>query len=72
MVLAAGHGTFNWRKDAAQPVCPGAVLEEICRMARLAVTLDPNAESLPEHIIRKHREREARKRRVLRAEKIDS
>jgi L-ribulose-5-phosphate 4-epimerase len=34
-----------------------AVLEEVCKMALLTVTLDPQAAPLPEHIIRKHWER---------------
>ncbi|MDR2393669.1 MAG: L-ribulose-5-phosphate 4-epimerase AraD [Treponema sp.] len=57
MVLVAGHGPFTWGKDAAQSVYHAAVLEEICRMALLTLTLNPSAEPLPEHIIRKHWER---------------
>jgi L-ribulose-5-phosphate 4-epimerase len=57
MVLVAGHGPFTWGKSAAQSVYHGAVLEEICRMAFLTLSLDPLARPLPEHIIRKHWER---------------
>ncbi|MHB9293360.1 L-ribulose-5-phosphate 4-epimerase [Hollandina sp. SP2] len=57
MVLVAGHGPFTWGKNAAQSVYHAAVLEEICKMALLTVTLNPSAEPLPEHIIRKHWER---------------
>jgi L-ribulose-5-phosphate 4-epimerase len=57
MVLVAGHGPFTWGKDAAQSVYHGAVLEEICKMALLTLSLDPQAQMLPEHIIRKHWER---------------
>ena len=57
MVLVAGHGPFTWGKSAAQSVYHGAVLEEVCKMALLSLTLDPNLQPLPEHIIRKHWER---------------
>jgi L-ribulose-5-phosphate 4-epimerase len=57
MVLVAGHGPFTWGDSAARSVYHAAVLEEICRMAYLTVTLKPDAPSLPGHIIRKHWER---------------
>jgi L-ribulose-5-phosphate 4-epimerase len=57
MVLVAGHGPFTWGKTAAQSVYHGAVLEEICKMALLTLSLNPAAEPLPEHIINKHWER---------------
>jgi L-ribulose-5-phosphate 4-epimerase len=57
MALIAGHGPFTWGGSAAQSVYHSAVLEEICRMALLTVTLDPLAQPLPTHIIKKHWER---------------
>jgi len=57
MVLAAGHGPFTWGGSAALSVYHGAVLEEICKMALLTLTLDPQIKLLPEHIMRKHWER---------------
>ncbi|MDR1956260.1 MAG: L-ribulose-5-phosphate 4-epimerase AraD [Treponema sp.] len=57
MVLVAGHGPFTWGKNAAESVYHGAVLEEICKMALLTLSLNPAAEALPGHIIRKHWER---------------
>jgi L-ribulose-5-phosphate 4-epimerase len=57
MVLVAGHGPFTWGKNASGAVYHAAVLEEICKMALLTLTLNPHAEPLPEHIIRKHWER---------------
>ena len=57
MVLVAGHGPFTWGKTAAQSIYHGAVLEEVCKMALLTLTLNPKAEALPEHIIKKHWER---------------
>jgi L-ribulose-5-phosphate 4-epimerase len=57
MVLVAGHGPFTWGKNAMQAIYHAAVLEEVCRMALLTLTLKADAETLPEHIIRKHWER---------------
>lgn len=57
MVLVAGHGPFAWGADAAKSVYHAAVLEEVCRMAQLTLSLDPRASPLPEHIVRKHWER---------------
>ena len=57
MILVAGHGPFTWGESAAKAVYNSAVLEEICKMAFLTLTLDPLAKSLPEHIIKKHYER---------------
>jgi L-ribulose-5-phosphate 4-epimerase len=57
MVLVGGHGPFTWGKSAAQSVYHAAVLEEICKMAHLTLSLNPDAQQLPQHIIRKHWER---------------
>jgi L-ribulose-5-phosphate 4-epimerase len=57
MVLVAGHGPFTWGKTAAQSIYHAAVLEEVCKMALLTLTLNPQVEALPEHIIKKHWER---------------
>ena len=57
MVLVAGHGPFTWGNSAAQSVYHGAVLEEVCKMALLSLTLNPSMKPLPEHITRKHWER---------------
>jgi len=57
MVLVAGHGPFTWGNNVAQAVYHGAVLEEICKMALFTLSLNPQTQPLPEHIIRKHWER---------------
>ena len=57
MVLVAGHSPFTWGKNALQSVYHGAVLEEVCKMAFLTLSLNPLAKPLPEHIIKKHWER---------------
>ncbi|MDR1106602.1 MAG: L-ribulose-5-phosphate 4-epimerase AraD [Treponema sp.] len=57
MVLVAGHGPFTWGKNAAEAVYHAAVLEEICKIGCFTTLLNPGAEPLPSHIIRKHWER---------------
>ena len=57
MVLAAGHGPFTWGKSAFQSVYNAVVLEEVCKMALLTITINPHVKPLPEHIIIKHWER---------------
>jgi L-ribulose-5-phosphate 4-epimerase len=57
MVLVAGHGPFTWGGGAAQSVNNAVILEEICKMALLTVTIDSLAKPLPEYIIKKHWER---------------
>ena len=56
-VLVAGHGPFAWGDSAARSVHNATVLEEICKMALLTLTVNPQAQPLPEHIVRKHWER---------------
>jgi L-ribulose-5-phosphate 4-epimerase len=57
MVLVAGHGPFTWGDSAAKSVYNAAILEEICKMAYLTITINPDAQPLPQHIIKKHWER---------------
>jgi L-ribulose-5-phosphate 4-epimerase len=57
MVLVAGHGPFTWGKSAALSVYHAAVLEEVCKMAYLTLSLNPGAPPLPAYIIKKHWDR---------------
>lgn len=57
MILVAGHGPFTWGADASKSVYNAAVLEEVCKMASISLSLNPSLRPLPEHIIRKHWER---------------
>jgi len=57
MVLVAGHGPFTWGNSAAQSVCHAVIMEEICKMALLTLTIDLQTKPLPEHIAGKHWER---------------
>ena len=57
-VLVRNHGPFAWGKDAAEAVYHARVLEEVARMARMTLALNPEA-SLPKeledkHFLRKH------------------
>ena len=53
-VLCASHGPFTWGKDAAQAVYHAVVLEEVARMAVLTLTIDPDAQPAPQHVLDKH------------------
>ncbi|GHU35488.1 hypothetical protein FACS1894172_17370 [Spirochaetia bacterium] len=57
MVLVAGHGPFTWGESAVHAVYHSAILEEICKMAYLTLTINPRTQPLPEYIIHKHWER---------------
>lgn len=52
-VLVRNHGPFTWGKDAAQAVYHARVLEEVARMARLTLELNPHA-TFPEELGEKH------------------
>jgi L-ribulose-5-phosphate 4-epimerase len=53
-VLCAGHGPFTWGKDAADSVHNAVVLEELSKMAMWTLSINPNAEKLPQHVADKH------------------
>ncbi|MCL2196993.1 MAG: L-ribulose-5-phosphate 4-epimerase AraD [Treponema sp.] len=57
MILIAGHGPYTWGDNTLQSVYNSAVLEEICKMALLTITIAPDSKPLGGHIIKKHWER---------------
>jgi len=57
MVLISNHAPFTWGKDANKAVYNSAVLEEVAKMAWLALSINPNAPKLKESLKRKHWER---------------
>lgn len=57
MILVANHAPFTWGKTAEKAVYNSAVLEEIAKMAFLALQINPDASRLKETLIRKHWER---------------
>ncbi|MDD2256693.1 MAG: class II aldolase/adducin family protein, partial [Bacteroidales bacterium] len=52
-VLVKNHGPFTWGKDAHDAVHNAVVMEEVARMAQIAVQLNPNVDMNP-HLIQKH------------------
>ena len=57
MMLVGSHAPFAWGKSMAKAVYNAAVLEELATMAYLTEQLNPNAQTLNEHLIQKHFER---------------
>lgn len=57
MVLVAGHAPFTWGKTAEKAVYNSAVLEEISKMAYLALQINPDVPRLKDTIIKKHYDR---------------
>lgn len=57
MVLLGNHAPFTWGKTVEKAVYNSAVLEEIAKMAYLALQVNPEAPRLKESLIRKHYER---------------
>jgi len=53
-VLCAGHGPFTWGKNAADSVHNAVVLEELSKMAMWTITINPEADKLPDHVADKH------------------
>ena len=57
MVLVGGHGPFTWGTSPAKAAYHALILEELCKMALLTLSIDPKAQPLPEHILAKHWQR---------------
>jgi L-ribulose-5-phosphate 4-epimerase len=54
MVLVASHGPFTWGEDAEKAIYHSVVLEELARMASLALCLNPTIPEIPLELIDKH------------------
>lgn len=57
MVLVGNHAPFTWGKNVKKAVYHSAVLEEVARMAFLALQINPEAPRLKDSLIKKHYER---------------
>lgn len=57
MVLISNHAPFTWGKNAQKAVYNSATLEEIARMAYLALQINPQAPRLKDSLIDKHWQR---------------
>jgi len=52
--LVPCHGPFTWGKNAADAVKHAIILEEIAKMARDTVALNPNVSRIPRALLNKH------------------
>ena len=57
MVLLANHAPFTWGRTIEKAVYNSAVLEEIAKMAYLALQVNPDAPHLKDTLIEKHYQR---------------
>ncbi|MBT6448359.1 MAG: L-ribulose-5-phosphate 4-epimerase AraD [Flavobacteriaceae bacterium] len=57
MCLVGSHGPFTWGVDEIQSVYNSVVLEELCKMAFITKTINPNINSLKNSLISKHYQR---------------
>ena len=53
-VLCKNHGPFTWGKDAHEAVHNAVVLEEVAKMARFTIQINPSVEPAPDCIKDKH------------------
>ena len=56
-VLVSQHGPFTWGKDVEKAVYHAAVLEQVAKMKLATLQLNPNATSVPQHLLDKHYQR---------------
>ena len=57
MVLIGNHGPFTWGDNASKAVFNSKLLEELSRMAAIALGINPSAPRLKEALIKKHYDR---------------
>jgi L-ribulose-5-phosphate 4-epimerase len=57
MVLVACHGPFTWGETPEKAVYNSVMLEELARMAYLALQINPRATRLKKSLIQKHHQR---------------
>ena len=53
-VLVANHGPFTWSHTAATSVTNAIVLEEVARMARGTMQINPRQEPISQDLLDKH------------------
>ena len=57
MILVAGHGPFTWGKTVEKAVFHARLLEELCKMAFITLTIAPDTPRLKQSLINKHYQR---------------
>lgn len=53
-VLVKNHGPFTWGKTCEKAVENAIILEEVCKMALLSESLNPNIERVDQYLLNKH------------------
>mgnify|MGYP006310136193 CR=1 FL=1 len=53
-VLVANHGPFTWGEDAHAAVKNSVVLDTVAQMALGALQLNPELDSIPDHLLDRH------------------
>ena len=53
-VLVKNHGPFSWGKDAHEAVHHAVVMEQVAKMAFVALTVNPRPYLIQKHFFRKH------------------
>ncbi len=57
MILVAGHGPFTWGRSVEKAVFHARLLEELCKMAFITLTVAPDTPRLKQSLIDKHYQR---------------
>ena len=57
MCLVGSHGPFTWGKNETESLYNSVVLEEICKMAYISRTINPEIGSIKKSLIKKHYDR---------------
>ena len=56
-VLVRGHAPFTWGSTPSSAVANSVALEEIANMALATTSINPNAQTLPAYVLKKHFDR---------------
>jgi L-ribulose-5-phosphate 4-epimerase len=54
MCLVGSHGPFTWGENEVESIYNSVVLEEVCKMAFITKSINPNIESIKKTLIDKH------------------
>lgn len=53
-ILVAGHGPFTWGRTVKECVENSLILEEVARMAKDTLAINPEAKEIPRYLLDKH------------------
>ena len=57
MCLVGSHGPFSWGANETDSIYNSVVLEEVCKMAFLTMTINPDVKRIKNSLIVKHYKR---------------